>query len=693
MSGGKAWRLPPVNPEAARRAHVLGMQEVEAHSRSETAAFNSVPGAFRMAQFMGDTGKGGKVALDSRAMGTFQSVQQQRERQNDARVAIAKRGIKLNADGSRVSKPRNRLDMSALPQMTGMRDPSGGGGGGGGGAAAVAGEQGGGQPPPLQQRVVTMIGGTPAPSPLAALVRAEADAKEHFQTGSFRSAADKQGARRAWDKARKTREALEAQSGRNRSGRGRRRREDHGVGCCARFYKHHVARRSSMIVVGALTADLEAGGGGGGAQGKKKKKNQTAAEKARRGAGGGTLADRERAAAAEAAVSLEKRKAASAAVRAFGLSQRELRVIKNQFELIDADHSGDIDYAEFFHFIDEKPSPYTDAFFDLIDFDNNGCIDFEEFLVAMSTFAVYTEEEILRFCFRTFDKDESGDIDDFEFAGMLQALHNDMPLFPGNFHAALAEFDSNEDGLIDFGEFKELARSHPMLFYPAMRLQDKLQGATLGAKRWVRVSERVQRRKDILEHRRRNKGEMPTRTLRQELTRFMNAKCPNEQIVHAELRQEARKKGLPPPREPPAWLVVARHAVAYACFAVLAAAVLALAGLIMKWGWNVGPFSVYVHDPSCRAPCFDPSPCRDRVSCCQGGRVGGGSRGDACYEALPLPNAKGWNGTQPLFACPESVAGGFEGKCFCPLIGARELVDGSTTADPTDLCERTDLDG
>jgi Ca2+-binding EF-hand superfamily protein len=674
MSSGRAFRVAPVDPDVARRAHAMALSEVERHSRSETAAFNSIPGAFRMAQFMGDTGKGGKLALDSRAMGTFQSVQQQRESQNDARVAIAKRGIKLNPDGSRVSKARTKLVMSALPQMT---------------RATAAAEEGGGG----GKRAMTVVGGTPALSPLAALVRAERDAQSHFQEGSFKNVLDKQNARRKWTAAKKAREAQEAKGCRNRKGRGRERAHDLvAVGCCARFFKrHNMARRTSVIVVGALNADLEAGLKRQQKKNKKKQVSRTAADKAALGAGGGTRAEREIAAAAAEEISLAKRKAASAAVREFGLSQRELRVIKDQFELIDNDHSGDIDYGEFFHFIDEKPSPYTDAFFDLIDFDNNGCIDFDEFLVAMSTFALYTEEEILRFCFRTFDKDESGDIDDFEFAGMRQALHNDMPLFPGNFHAALAQFDCNDDGLIDFGEFKTLARSHPMLFYPAMRLQDKLQGATLGAKGWVQVSERVQRRKDIMKYRRRNKGRMPVLSWRQELDKFMNARCPNELAIQAELRQEAREKGLPPPpHSPPLWRVAWRHFLAYSGFAVLVAAVLALVGLAMMLGWNIGPFSVYVHDPACRARCFEPSPCRDRVFCCQG-RAGGGTSSEVCYDASPLPDANGLNGTKPIFACPDSVAGGFEGKCFCPEVGVRELVDGSTKAEPTDLCERIDL--
>lgn len=59
------------------------------------------------------------------------------------------------------------------------------------------------------------------------------------------------------------------------------------------------------------------------------------------------------------------------------------------------------------------------------------------------------------------------------------------PIFPGNFSRALEEFDTNDDGEIDFDEFRELNRRYPMVLFPAFRLQDAFRRKTLGA--WTRA--------------------------------------------------------------------------------------------------------------------------------------------------------------------------------------------------------------
>ena len=253
--------------------------------------------------------------------------------------------------------------------------------------------------------------------------------------------------------------------------------------------------------------------------------------------------------------------------------------------------------------------------------------------------------------------------------------------------------------MIDFREFKELTRCHPLLFHPAMRLQDKLQRATLGTKRWATVVERIERKERIMRFRRKNKGQMPPLSLRQSCWKCMHARDPNEALLDVELREEAREKGLPPPKLPPCWLVGVRHALAFTVALVLLALVLALVMLVMKLGWNVGPFSVYVHDPSCRMPCHDPSPCKDTIWCCQDHLELG-----VCHNALPVVSGlDGWSaggdgGTRAFFSCPKSVADALPARkqaddppqCFCPNVNQRQLADSSTASDPTDICERVE---
>ena len=55
-------------------------------------------------------------------------------------------------------------------------------------------------------------------------------------------------------------------------------------------------------------------------------------------------------------------------------------MLKRQFEDIDVDGSGEIDYDEFFDFIDEPGTPYSYALFALIDLDGSGTIDYDEYI-------------------------------------------------------------------------------------------------------------------------------------------------------------------------------------------------------------------------------------------------------------------------------------------------------------------------
>lgn len=97
----------------------------------------------------------------------------------------------------------------------------------------------------------------------------------------------------------------------------------------------------------------------------------------------------------------------------------------------------------------EARSPFTDKLFELIDIDASGSIDFEEYVHVMATYCMFTKyvliifhwfiievrrrDEILKFCFDTFDVDGSGTIDEKEFIRLCDFVNNGSPIFPGNF--------------------------------------------------------------------------------------------------------------------------------------------------------------------------------------------------------------------------------------------------------------------
>jgi Ca2+-binding EF-hand superfamily protein len=197
------------------------------------------------------------------------------------------------------------------------------------------------------------------------------------------------------------------------------------------------------------------------------------------------------------------------AVQALDLKAWHLRRLRARFNVIDIDGSGAIDYDEFFESVGENRSPFTDKLFALIDLDGSGTIEFDEYIRVMATYCMFTKDEILRFCFECFDVDKSGTIDEKEFVELCKCINNANPAFPANFKKALEEFDVNEDGLIDYGEFLEIDRRYPLVLFPAFRLQDVMQHASLGETTWLKVIERYEESKRIEEYKANHGGKSP----------------------------------------------------------------------------------------------------------------------------------------------------------------------------------------
>lgn len=225
------------------------------------------------------------------------------------------------------------------------------------------------------------------------------------------------------------------------------------------------------------------------------------------------------------------------AIDGLGLTQKHLKKLRNRFDDIDIDGSGNIDTEEFFEACGEMRSPITDRLFKIIDLDSSGTIEFEEFIRVLATYCMYTKDDILKFCFETFDKDGSNAIDEQEFVELCKHVNNASPTYPGNFKNTLENFDVNEDGLIDYNEFIELERRYPLILFPAFRLQDSLQSFSLGASQWLKIIEEHTRMRKIEEYKALHGGKAPPEPFGR---RMGKAFCPcfYKERVHIKLGAE-----------------------------------------------------------------------------------------------------------------------------------------------------------
>eukprot|EP00605_Chrysophyceae_sp_TOSAG23-4_P000731 GSChrysophyteH1.ASY1.ANO1.816.1 assembled CDS len=191
------------------------------------------------------------------------------------------------------------------------------------------------------------------------------------------------------------------------------------------------------------------------------------------------------------------------------MTQKHLRLLKSSFDRIDVDGSGNIDADEFLEAMGEQKSPFTNKLFAVIDVDGNGTIEFDEYVRVLSTYCMFTKDDILRFCFECFDVDGSGTIDEKEFVELCKTVNNAAPTFPANFKSALQDFDVNEDGLIDYSEFLEIERRYPLVLFPAFRLQDTMQKTSMGEGVWLELISDYSESKRIEEYKATHGGRAP----------------------------------------------------------------------------------------------------------------------------------------------------------------------------------------
>jgi Ca2+-binding EF-hand superfamily protein len=184
------------------------------------------------------------------------------------------------------------------------------------------------------------------------------------------------------------------------------------------------------------------------------------------------------------------------------LGHADLCKFKARFDLVDISGDNEIDYHEFMEFIWDKYSslppydtPYVRALFTLFDKDRSGYIDFGEFVEASISYGTYSQQDVLQFAFATLDADGSGMLDEAEFKMLIETLtpthyakgDKSKGIFPGNFKRMLQEYDLNEDGMLDFHEFRMMERTYPSILYPLFKVQDLVQTSTIGRQRYCNV--------------------------------------------------------------------------------------------------------------------------------------------------------------------------------------------------------------
>jgi len=82
----------------------------------------------------------------------------------------------------------------------------------------------------------------------------------------------------------------------------------------------------------------------------------------------------------------------------------------------------------------------------------------EEFVRAAVSKEKFLNENILRYAFRYFDKDNSGEITFDEIEEVFKESVSDKTNVHDSLQQIIAEVDANGDGVIDFNEFSNIMK-------------------------------------------------------------------------------------------------------------------------------------------------------------------------------------------------------------------------------------------
>lgn len=137
------------------------------------------------------------------------------------------------------------------------------------------------------------------------------------------------------------------------------------------------------------------------------------------------------------------------------LSKPQLEKLKNEFDAIDTNHNGQLDFDELTKVM--KDNSYHPEFANVVikifDEDENGEISFDEFIDFTNAVAkLEIEPDILhKMLFQKLDKDKTGNLDTKGIHSFFNCFASE-PLSDDDVHTIILSYDQDGDGKLSYNE-------------------------------------------------------------------------------------------------------------------------------------------------------------------------------------------------------------------------------------------------
>jgi len=144
-----------------------------------------------------------------------------------------------------------------------------------------------------------------------------------------------------------------------------------------------------------------------------------------------------------------------------GFSSEEVSRLEKRFRKLDADGNNALSVAEFLQMPELKENPIVQRVVQVFDADHSGELDFAEFVKGLAMFTMKNVEKArkLRFLFDIYDMDGDGLISNSELYTVLQMMVGSN-LKEGQLQQIVDKtillMDKDQDGMINFQEFSDI---------------------------------------------------------------------------------------------------------------------------------------------------------------------------------------------------------------------------------------------
>ena len=142
---------------------------------------------------------------------------------------------------------------------------------------------------------------------------------------------------------------------------------------------------------------------------------------------------------------------------------KEVVTANKLFNQIDLDGDGKINKNDLLKGLRTKTESKAlekdiDKIYRNIDMDNNGYIEYEEFVRAAVSKEKFVDDNILRFAFKYFDKDNKNEITKKDLADVFEQGISDKSKMETALDTIIKEVDENGDGKIQYDEFVHIMK-------------------------------------------------------------------------------------------------------------------------------------------------------------------------------------------------------------------------------------------